>query len=154
MRLTTKGIRIIIALIVLASITIIFKDLVIFIAILLLLSILTLDFLKFKIKIKLLNQSKIEPKEIYFKMVAGENKKIQLEFEPPIKEKVEPLNVEKWIKINIKNSKIYLDINPQVAGEYSLKSLKWEILSPFKFYTDSIETLFNLKVKVYPRVLP
>ena len=161
MKITSKGIRVIVALATVSFLTSIFNDIILFVLALTLFLVLMSDFFRLRFRVKEIGYTKTEPSKIEVRMVAGENREIRFQFRPPIKKEkeVEFTDIKKWIKpvkieTPLETTGLTLNINPQIAGEYFLDGLEGTISSPLKLFNSRVRIPFSLYVKTYPRVLP
>ena len=157
MKLTTAGKRIVLAALLTLTLTIALSDVLLLAITLALLSTSLSDLLLFRGRIKQLRKVKAKPSQINVRMTAGESRELRLSLNSQAVEDLELENYEKWVRVVSEPYSEYrlvkVEVNPQVSGEYALKSLHCHALSPLKLFRAEIEVPFNLQVKAYPRFL-
>ncbi|MEM2049791.1 MAG: DUF58 domain-containing protein [Thermoproteota archaeon] len=159
LRLTKRGRGLSSVTLVLAALSMVFRDPVMLAAAALLLVILltTLASLLLKAR-RLVEKSRVFPEEARVETVAGRVESIEITVENPggIGFRIEhPLSFVKPAEPEAATNKpIRLEAKPQLAGVYSSKTLRLMLKSPLEAFECTVETPFKTSIRVMPRIIP
>ncbi|MEM0452018.1 MAG: DUF58 domain-containing protein [Nitrososphaerota archaeon] len=157
MKPTPRGLKTIIIMTLLLTLSILFSDIMLTVCFLILVILVSAALLDLVKKVRKVKRTVIEPSTLDLKLVAGSEGKAFIKFRS---EAVFKIDVEKsWISfqpeiIDRPETVVTLSIKPTLSGVYELLSLKTKVYDFFKFFQASLELPIQLRLKAYPRVYP
>jgi len=157
LRLTSRGFKLLFIQLLLASFTIIYRDILLLIATLLA-SLLMLFSIYIIVKARMRSGEIVcEPKNVKVKMIAGEEKSLSLIIYAPIELKL--ANLPDWIKASTETleqgvNNVKLTISPRAGKIYKLDYITAVFTDPLKILCEDFKMPLWLEVTAYPRALP
>lgn len=157
MRLTSRGFKLLLIQLLLASFTIIYRDILLLIATLLA-SLLMLFSIYIVVKARMRSGEMVcEPKNVKVKMIAGEEKSLSLIIYAPVELKL--ANLPDWIKASTETleqgvNNVKLTISPRAGKIYKLDYITAVFTDPLKILCEDFRIPLWLEVTAYPRALP
>jgi len=157
LRLTNRGFKLLLIQLLLALFTIIYRDILLLIAILLASSIM-LSSIYIVVKTKMRSGEIVcEPKNVRMKMIAGEEKNLSLIIYAPVELRL--ANLPDWIKASTETleqgiNDIKLTILPRASKIYKLDYITAVFTDPLKILCEDFRMPLWLEVTAYPRALP
>jgi hypothetical protein len=157
LKVTSRGLKLLLIQLILATSTLIYRDFLLLIATLLAFSIMMFSVYKTVRAKRWLRIVECEPRNVRLKMMAGEEKDLSLFIYSPIDLKL--VNLPDWLKVSdsiLKSgvNKVKLMISPRIGKVYRLDHLTAAFTDPLKILYVDFEIQFELEVVAYPRVLP
>ena len=157
MRLTSRGFKLLLIQLLLASFTIIYRDILLLIATLLA-SLLMLFSIYIVVKARMRSGEMVcEPKNVKVKMIAGEEKSLSLIIYAPVELRL--ANLPDWIKASTETleqgvNNVKLTISPRAGKIYKLDYITAVFTDPLKILCEDFRMPLWLEVTAYPRALP
>ena len=157
MRLTSRGFKLLLIQLLLASFTIIYRDILLLIATLLA-SLLMLFSIYIVVKARMRSGEMVcEPKNVKVKMIAGEEKSLSLIIYAPVELRL--ANLPDWIKASTETleqgvNNVKLTISPRAGKIYKLDYITAVFTDPLKILCEDFRIPLWLEVTAYPRALP
>lgn len=157
MRLTSRGFKLLLIQLLLASFTIIYRDILLLIATLLA-SLPMLFSIYMVVKARMRSGEIVcEPKNVKVKMIAGEEKSLSLIIYAPVELRL--ANLPDWIKASTETleqgvNNVKLTISPRAGKIYKLDYITAVLTDPLKIFCEDFRIPLWLEVTAYPRALP
>lgn len=155
MRAERRGMGALGALIALASLSIVFQDLIIALSALSVLAALIVDSLALELLAARFREelSRVEPLRIDTRIIAGSERRIELKHFPK-EEGVSLRSNERWVEIEEDPEGLTIVIRPQISGSYEIDGLRALIRSPFWMFSKELVSPPSVKVRALPRATP
>ena len=157
MRLTGRGLKLLLIQLLLATFTAVYRDILLFIATVLAFSV-TLFSTYIIVKTKIGSEKiECEPKNVKIKMIAGEEKSLSLIMYTHAELKIASL--PDWVRASTETleggvNEVKLTISPRVSKVYKLDYITAVFTDPLKILHEDFKIPFWLEVTAYPRALP
>ena len=157
MKLTSRGLKLLLIQLILAAFTLIYRDFLLLIATSLVFSIMMFSVYKTVRAKRWTRIVDCEPRNVRLKMMAGEEKDLSLFIYSPIGLKL--VNLPDWLKASnttLENgvNEVKLTISPRIGKVYRLDHLTVAFTDPLKMLYVDFEIQLGLEVVAYPRTLP
>jgi hypothetical protein len=157
LRLTSRGLKLLLIQLLLATFTAVYRDILLFIATVLAFSI-TLFSTYIIVKTKIGSEKiECEPKNVKIKMIAGEEKSLSLIMYTHAGLKIASL--PDWVRASTETlergvNEVKLTISPRVSKVYKLDYITAVFTDPLKILHEDFKIPLWLEVTAYPRALP
>lgn len=157
MRLTSRGLKLLLIQLLLALFTIIYRDVLLLTATLLALLVMLFSiYIIVKTRMRS-GEMMCEPKNVKIKIIAGEEKNLSLIVYTPIKLRLASL--PDWVKASTETlergvNEIKLTISPRASKIYKLDYITAIFTDPLKIFCEDFRMPLWLEVTAYPRALP
>jgi len=157
LRLTDRGVKLLLAQALSTIFTVFYKDVPLLIASILTLSIILYSFYIILKAGRRLKAAECEPRNLKLRIVAGEEKTLNLIIYTPIELKL--VNLPDWVKASTDTLEtgikmVDLKISPSISKIYRLDFLTSVFTDPLKIFCNDCKIPLGLEVIAYPRVLP
>ena len=157
MKLTSRGFKLLLIQMILTVSTIIYRDVVLLIATVLAFLVMMLPaYIMLRTK-AISDKIECEPRNMRLRMMAGEEKDLDLIMYMPVELKL--VNLPEWVKASTDILKkgvndVKLTISPRIGKTYKLDFLTTTFTDPLKILYEDFKILLGLEVIAYPRTLP